>query len=170
MQLLDGADQPYHRIPNHFTASAVVIALNHILLVHHRRIQAWLPPGGHIGDMEMPHEAAVRETFEETGVNVEVISEPMPQTGKKDCLFLPQPLCLHAVTAIEKDLSLYHLDLSYLAKPLPIAETLPTIITTDEVHAARWVELGRLGELKLANNVVEVVKLAAAKLKLPNYS
>jgi len=169
MQLLDEADQPYLRIPNHFTASAVVIALNHILLVHHRRIKAWLPPGGHIADMEMPHEAAVRETFEETGVNVEVISEPVPQTGKKDFLFLPQPLCLHAVNAIEKEVSLYHLDLAYLCRPVPSLEHLPPITTTQEVHSARWVDLERLAELKLANNVVEVVKLAVTKLKMPIY-
>ncbi len=169
MQHTDGADQPYHRIPNHFTASAVVIASNHILLVHHRRIQAWLPPGGHIADMEMPHEAAIRETFEETGVNVEVLSEPVPQTGKKGFQFLPQPLCLHAVTAIEKEVSLYHLDLAYLCRPVPLFENLPTITTTEEVHSARWVPLEGLGELKLANNVVEVVKLATAKLKLLNY-
>src|SRR5271156_4090897 len=58
------------RLPNHFTASGIVIELDHILLVHHRRIGAWLPPGGHIEEHELPHETAIRETKEETGVDI----------------------------------------------------------------------------------------------------
>src|ERR1700728_4814961 len=54
----------------HFTASAVVMEQSHILLVHHRRIGAWLPPGGHIEENELPHQAAIRETKEETGIDI----------------------------------------------------------------------------------------------------
>lgn len=111
-----------HNIPRHFTASAVVIANRHILLVHHRRIGAWLPPGGHIEADEMPHQAAERETLEETGVRVQAVSHRLPQTGDSDAFFLPAPLCMHSVKAVEKGVDYYHIDLAYLCEPLDYAE------------------------------------------------
>jgi 8-oxo-dGTP diphosphatase len=156
----------YHRYGGHFTASAVVIAHEHILLIHHKRIKAWLPPGGHIDDGEMPHEAAVREVLEETGVLVEVLSEAMPATGSLDYLFLPQPLCLHAVEAVEDGRKLYHLDICYVCKPKGLGKSLPAVAKQPEVHDASWIALASLGEIPLARNVIEVVALAKRKLNL----
>jgi ADP-ribose pyrophosphatase YjhB (NUDIX family) len=70
---------PRHQIPSHFTASGIVIEQGHLLLVNHRRIGAWVPPGGHIEADELPEECAAREILEETGVEVEIISRPSPQ-------------------------------------------------------------------------------------------
>lgn len=39
-----------------------------ILLIHHRRLDTWLPVGGEIEPGETPLEAAVRELAEETGL------------------------------------------------------------------------------------------------------
>src|SRR5271163_771914 len=114
-------DRP--KIPQHFTASAVVIHGGHILLVHHKRIGAWLPPGGHIEPFEMPHEAAAREVLEETGVAVEVTAPPVPPTAGHNAFFLPQPLCIQAVSAVENGEELYHLDLAYLCRPVAADET-----------------------------------------------
>jgi 8-oxo-dGTP pyrophosphatase MutT (NUDIX family) len=158
----------YRRYGNHFTASGVVIAHQHILLIHHKRIGAWLPPGGHIDEGEMPHEAAVREVLEETGVAVEVLSEPLPSTGSLDYLFLPQPLCLHAVEAVEDGLKLYHLDICYVCKPVGLGKSLPAVAKRVEVHDASWIALDSLGKIPLARNVVEVVALAKRKLNLAN--
>ncbi|HEY9868720.1 MAG TPA: NUDIX domain-containing protein [Candidatus Obscuribacterales bacterium] len=167
------------KIPQHFTASAVVIDNDHVLLVHHRRIGAWLPPGGHIDDFEMPHEAAVREVFEETGVKVEVLSEALPGTGDADAFFLQQPLCLHGVRAQEGGQDVYHLDIVYLCKPVTTGNRpaiakpgpgpgLPGIVDCREVKEARWVRLSDLGALPLARNVVEALDLARRKLESIN--
>lgn len=157
-------------IPNHFTASAVVIWADHILLVHHKRLSAWVPPGGHIEPGELPHQAAMRETFEETGVAVQVLSEEMPVTGHSQAFFLPQPICTHAVFAVEKGVDYYHLDLAYLCRPesggsIDDNPELPIISGTDEVHDARWVRLDQLGTLPLAKNVVEIVDLVVCRLQ-----
>jgi 8-oxo-dGTP pyrophosphatase MutT (NUDIX family) len=55
--------------PTHVTASAVVLdGGGNVLLHRHKRLGAWLQPGGHIDPGETPAEAAVRETCEETGL------------------------------------------------------------------------------------------------------
>jgi len=150
-------------LPWHLTASAVVLAFDRILLVHHKRIGAWLPPGGHLLGCELPHQAAIRETLEETGVAVRALSlGAMPDTGDAEAFFLPQPLCLQTVRARESGNDLYHLDIAYLCVPEPGGE-LPPLIQTDEVHGARWIELSALPQTLLAKNVAEIVALALSR-------
>jgi 8-oxo-dGTP pyrophosphatase MutT (NUDIX family) len=60
-------------MPGHFTAAGFVIAAEapaRVLLILHRKLELWLPPGGHLdaGDGSDPAHAAVREVREETGV------------------------------------------------------------------------------------------------------
>jgi 8-oxo-dGTP diphosphatase len=148
-------------LPSHFTVSAIVIELDHILLVHHKRIGAWLPPGGHIEEGELPHQACLREVLEETGLKVEVASEAVPETNCPDAFFPPQPFCLHIVKATEKGSACFHLDLAYICKVAPPPHALPDLSQAGE--ECRWVKLDRLSELLLAKNVTELVQLARAK-------
>ncbi len=150
-------------IPRHFTASAVIISQNHILLVHHRRIGAWLPPGGHIEDDEMPHQCAERETMEETGVAIDVVSLSLPFTGDSEAFLLPTPLCIHSVKAVEKGVDFYHIDFVFFGRPKQMG-ALPSLDHTDDVFEARWISLDNLQQVPLAKNVVEVVGLAQQRL------
>lgn len=54
----------------HVTASAIVVGQPGVVLHRHKRLGLWLQPGGHVEPGEWPHEAAVREAFEETGLPV----------------------------------------------------------------------------------------------------
>ncbi|MCA8971313.1 MAG: NUDIX hydrolase [Planctomycetes bacterium] len=59
--------------PGHLTASAIVLSpgRDHVLLVHHKRLQRWLQPGGHIEATDATlEEAARREVLEETGATL----------------------------------------------------------------------------------------------------
>lgn len=50
------------------TASAFVVSSRGIVLHRHRLLGIWIQPGGHVDAGECPEDAALRETFEETGL------------------------------------------------------------------------------------------------------
>lgn len=56
-----------------YTAGGMLIHEGKALLVKHKKLGIWLNPGGHIDEGELPHEAAQREFFEETGVKVRAV-------------------------------------------------------------------------------------------------
>jgi 8-oxo-dGTP pyrophosphatase MutT (NUDIX family) len=150
-------------LTHHFTASGLVLCANHILLVNHKRIGAWVPPGGHVEPDEMPEETVVRELLEETGLHVEVLSPALPDTGDEEAFFLSSPLYMQSVLAIEKSERFYHVDMAYLCRPTADNEFdsqgLPLIAGNPEVKEARWVPRARVGELPLAKNVAEALSL-----------
>ena len=42
--------------------------MTHTLLIYHKKLEAWINPGGHCDDVESVHKTALLETFEETGL------------------------------------------------------------------------------------------------------
>ena len=58
-----------------FVATSYIVRDEKVLLIFHRKLNMWLPPGGHIDETEIPEEAAVREAKEETGLDIETIGE-----------------------------------------------------------------------------------------------
>ena len=68
-------DMPHVR---HFTATGFVVHDDNVALHWHPKVQAWLPPGGHIEDNEDPVDAVVREVEEESGLRAEVVPTGQP--------------------------------------------------------------------------------------------
>ena len=58
-----------------FTVATFVVHERQILLLRHRKLGLWLPPGGHVEPNELPDDAAVREVWEEAGVRCELVGE-----------------------------------------------------------------------------------------------
>ena len=111
--------------PGHFTASGFVVSPegSSLLLIHHRRLDRWLQPGGHIdpGDAS-PIAGAAREVTEETGVSVEPIS--------LDLLDLD----IHSIPPRVPEPAHEHFDLRFAFRALGEA-----LIAADEVYDAVWV-------------------------------
>lgn len=53
-----------------YTASVMIVSEGKVLLHLHPKFHLWLQVGGHIQLNELPHEAALREAKEETGIDI----------------------------------------------------------------------------------------------------
>ncbi|AKM81133.1 MAG: hypothetical protein UT13_C0001G0172 [Candidatus Pacebacteria bacterium GW2011_GWF2_38_9] len=80
-----------------FTASVFLIHNDKVLLIKHKKLNMWLGPGGHIDENELPHLAAEREFFEETGLRVKVYSayKKLSISSKDDRFFHPLPFAIN---------------------------------------------------------------------------
>ncbi len=73
-----------------FTVAVFVVHDGAVLLHWHKKLDMWLPPGGHVEPGELPDEAAVRETKEEAGLDIVLVDtadDPRPPPPG------PQRLC-----------------------------------------------------------------------------
>ena len=104
----------------HFTATGYVVnpARTRMLLIRHRALGLWLPPGGHLEADEIPHEAALREVLEETGITARLVPllGPPAAAASVGVFELPQPwVMLHEdIPAFAREPAHVHLDLCYL--------------------------------------------------------
>ena len=98
-----------------FTVAVLVVLNGQVLLHWHRKLGRWLPPGGHIEPDELPDEAAVRETLEETGIEISLVGERGLDRDRPD---EPRQLIRPAGIQLE-DISPghQHIDLIYFAVP-----------------------------------------------------
>ena len=73
------------------TAAAILIHEDKVLLIKHKKVGFWLNPGGHIETDELPHQAAEREFWEETGIKVQALSYGLAGASS-DTEALPSPI------------------------------------------------------------------------------
>ena len=113
-----------------FTVAIFVVQDGKVLLIHHRKLDKWLPLGGHIELDEDPEIAALREAKEESGLDVELIGERPPTTepGTR-ALIAPRFLDIHRITDTHE-----HIGMIYWARPRNGEATL----SADEHHDIRW--------------------------------
>ena len=101
----------------HFTATAFVVQQGKTLLHWHRKLQQWMPPGGHLLPDEDPVTGVLREVREETGIQAELL--PLSPTFSFD---YPQQLQAPYTILIEDIAEAgdphQHIDLIYFCRPL----------------------------------------------------
>lgn len=104
-----------------FTATTFIFNKNRtkVLLIFHKKLQLWLPPGGHIDADECPHEAALREVFEETGIKATLVPYWLDlDINNPSEHQVPNPYCIlseHIPAYKEKEAHI-HVDFIYLAE------------------------------------------------------
>ena len=81
------------------------------LMLFHKKLNCWMPPGGKIDRHETPEEAAVRECYEETGIEIQIIGNKTPVDNG---LISPCGMQLHPVVPNQRD----HVDLIYFGAPI----------------------------------------------------
>ncbi|MDD5331886.1 MAG: NUDIX domain-containing protein [Candidatus Nanoarchaeia archaeon] len=79
--------------------SGYIIHQNKVLLIHHRKLDLWLPVGGHIDENETPDQTLLREIREEIGIDVKILNQSdMPLEGNiKSNLAAPFYVNVHSV-------------------------------------------------------------------------
>lgn len=113
-----------------FTVSIFVVHDGRVLLIHHRKLNHWLPLGGHIELDEDPEIAALREAKEESGLDVELVGERPPTTGNGTrALIAPRFLDIHRISDTHE-----HIGMIYWARPK--GGTLA--LSNEEHHDIRW--------------------------------
>jgi ADP-ribose pyrophosphatase YjhB (NUDIX family) len=130
-----------HAHKRHLTTTGYVVNKNRtkLLMIHHKKLNKWLPPGGHLEANEVPHEGAIREVLEETGVqsSAVVLDEPDLELEGVADIQIPRPYALlyQLIPKTNKDVEHIHLDMVYM---LEADDTEVTNAQLDEVHAAKW--------------------------------
>jgi 8-oxo-dGTP pyrophosphatase MutT (NUDIX family) len=74
----------------HFVATVYAVHDGAVALHEHDKLEMWLPAGGHLDRDELPHEAALRETREELGFDVDLVA-PQESITSETVESIPQP-------------------------------------------------------------------------------
>ena len=123
-----------------FTVAIFVVYKGRVLLIHHRKLDKWLPLGGHIELDEDPEQAALREAKEEGGLEVELLGARPPTTGAGTrALIAPRFLDIHRITDSHE-----HIGMIYWARPKNGTVTLASA----EHYDIRWCSIDDLEKLK----------------------
>ncbi|MCO5052341.1 MAG: NUDIX domain-containing protein [Verrucomicrobiae bacterium] len=113
-----------------FTVAIFVVHDHKVLVVHHRKLNQWLPLGGHIELDEDPEQAARREAREESGLEVELLGERPPTTGPGTrALINARYLDIHRINATHE-----HIGMIYWAR----LKSGVTTLAPAEHHDIRW--------------------------------
>ena len=138
-----------------FTATAFVVWQSKVLLHKHRKLDRWLPPGGHIDASELPDEAAVREVLEESGVAVELVGEADLSVTAPRQLIRPRGVQLESIYPGHE-----HIDLIYFARPV---EPYTGFLLPEELSLG-WYSAADLADMDLTDEIVQWTGLALLEL------
>ena len=147
MEIMTRESHTGPEITRHFTATTFVVRDGKVLLHLHLRQKLWLPPGGHIERDELPHQAAIRELEEETGLRLALHSEreAAELAESMQSMVVPQPAFI-----LVEDINPYHqhIDFIYYADASNLA-------SDDVLDGFEWLGRPELDREHLPQNVRE---------------
>lgn len=156
-------------LESHFTATGVVLnpSKDKVLLIFHKKLQVWLPAGGHVDAGELPHDAVVREVMEETGVKAKIIDAcaSLDLNGVSE-IQIPTPVSVfHEFIPAYKDKPEHmHYDFIYLL----LAQDEKFNPQLEEICQARWFGLNDLEILDSTDGTKKLCQKILSGLKLNN--
>lgn len=109
-----------------------------VLLIHHKKLNLWLPVGGHIDEGEIPDEALIREIKEEVGLEVDL---PKPSLEGKYVKGLATPFNVNLHSVGDHD----HCGLYYICK----AKNNNIILNKEELNNFKWFSKEELDKIPI---------------------
>ena len=129
------------------TATVYILEKERVLLIYHKKLKKWLPPGGHLEPDELPSEGAIREAKEETGLEVELIPQENiwiePRWNGKS-FERPYMCLLEYIPEFNGYPAHEHMDLIYLGRPAGGEMK----HNGDETDGLKWFTLEEIEELE----------------------
>ncbi len=126
----------------HMTASAWIVSDDgdEALLVHHKKLNKWLQPGGHADGMENLRKVAMKEAEEETGLH--------------SLRFVDNDIFdidIHPIPAHKQTPAHFHYDVRFLLK----ADANETPVVSDESHEISWIPMKNIAFFTKGNRSIE---------------
>lgn len=136
------SSDPYSRENpiGHITGSCWILnnKLDSTLLTHHRKLNIWIPTGGHSENEEVPSQIALREGEEETGLKLRfILNEPFFKA-------------IHSIPRYKNVLEHKHYDYTFIFRPIGSEE----YFVSDESHDLKWVPLIDIEKYTKEENVI----------------
>ena len=133
-------------------AGCMVIEGGRMLMVKHKKLGIWVPPGGHVEENEFPYEAAIRETKEETGIDVELVGDDNVKHEDEAAHTLPEPFVILYENVPYKTQPMHiHFDMVYVGNRIG-----GEITSNDESTDRRWMDKDEISRMETFPNVREV--------------
>lgn len=119
-----------HLLIGHITASAFVFdpKKHKTLLIHHKKLNKWLQPGGHCDGEEDTLAVALKEVFEETGLQIENIGQEIFD------------LDIHTIPESKEVPEHEHFDVRYLL----LADSKIPLVQNHETNQLKWIDLSEM--------------------------
>jgi 8-oxo-dGTP pyrophosphatase MutT (NUDIX family) len=138
---VDAHADPFDRriAKGHLTGSAIVVSADgsQVLLLHHRKLDRWLQPGGHADPGETTgEEVALREALEETSLAGLLLHPTAPR---------PLDVDVHDIPARGSEPAHQHLDLRYLVTAPAGARFTRSAEETRDMRWVGWDDAAALG-------------------------
>lgn len=135
-------DRGIGKVRRHFAVAVFVVSQSRVLLLFHRKLRMWLPPGGHVDADEIPDDSAVREVWEETGVRVELVGVRGLDLAYPRQLVRPEGVQVERIDDEHE-----HIDFVYFARPADGEPLPPVYANAQECEGAGWYALDELEAL-----------------------
>lgn len=135
-----------------FTVTGFIVFNKKILLILHKKLNLWLPPGGHIELDEDPEEALIREIKEECGLDVTIWGDkPERMSERTKFLYVPAFMDIHKIDDGHR-----HIGMQYFC-----CSTTDRVIMNDvELNDIQWFTLE---EIEASTLLIPEVKFYAAE-------
>lgn len=161
--------QPCKNIVKHPTVTVFLMTdrdPRRVLLLQHRKLGKWLPPGGHQENHENPCETAIREVLEETGLDISAYFPPAQKLDARSrSLPLPQFFLEVDIDSNAVEPAHRHLDMVYVVE-IPFQ---PAVHNPLESHSIRWFQEDDLPRLETFDNVRDLIRQIFHSGALPSH-